>query len=234
MVLPVRFKVRRASRLWRIGAMRFTAFLALVALAAGPAQAGAWPRGKGKHFASAALRFHSGTGADWTKSLTYYHEYGLSDQINIGVDFGGAISGFDKLIFFASVPLPAMFGVNISSELGVGVVAGEAVVRPGFSLGRGLSKPSGWVTLEGAAEYFSQSDAVDWKLDSTFGLTLSDRAKTYVQLQTGHQHGDLPFARIAGSFAWQLKPRLTLDLGASTSLMNSERYRLKFGVWREF
>ncbi|KAA2313710.1 hypothetical protein DL237_11235 [Pseudooceanicola sediminis] len=203
-------------------------------LATGAAQAGAWPRGKGKHFAAAALRFHSATGADWSKSLTYYHEYGLSDQINIGVDVGGAISGFDKLILFATVPLPQILGVNIASELGVGLVAGEAVVRPGVSLGRGLSRPEGWITLEGAAEYFSQSDAVDWKVDTTFGLTLGARSKTYVQLQTGHQHGDAPFARLAASFAWQIKPRLTLDVGASTSVMNSERYRLKFGVWREF
>lgn len=209
--------------------------LLLVLLAAPQARAGAWPRGKGQHFVSTTTRLIGSRSGTWARSYSYYHEYGLTDRLTLTADLGGAISGLDKVVGHLTVPLGEPLGVKVAVNLGGGVIAGRKVLRPGLSFGRGLQRPPGWIAGEAVAEYFPETGALDWKFDLTFGYSPGGRGKYYVQLQTGQQQGDPPFARLAGSVAWRLREGLYLDLGAAVGLVDTtDPYRVKLGIWREF
>ncbi|PJE31474.1 hypothetical protein CVM39_03745 [Pseudooceanicola antarcticus] len=170
----------------------------------------------------------------WTQSYTLFHEYGLTDRLTLSTDFGGAISGLEKLVSYVSVPMGERLGFRLALDMGAGKVAGEWVLRPGLSFGRGLERPSGWIAGELAAEVFAGTGAVDWKFDLTLGLSPGRRAKYYMQLQSGQRAGDPAFARLAGSLAWKIRDGTWLDIGGSVGLANSDPYRLKLGIWREF
>ncbi|QPM91860.1 hypothetical protein [Pseudooceanicola algae] len=202
-------------------------------LGVGQAQAGAWPRGEGNHFVSSAVYLHQGKDSDWT-SLTYFHEYGLTPDLTIGADIGGAISDVGKAVLFLAYPLPPMFGLNIGGQIGIGTVDRQPVLRPGISFGRGSEKPSGWIVTDAVLEYFIDDQTYDWKVDTTFGLNVTEGLKLYGQIQSGQIYGDLPYARLEGSAAVRLRPGLDLDLGASSGLYNSDDLRLKIGIWRSF
>ncbi|MBT9384532.1 hypothetical protein KM176_11735 [Pseudooceanicola sp. CBS1P-1] len=217
--------------------MRTALLLAALAGIVAPAQgaAGAWPRGKGKTFSAGAIRiFGLGTPGRLTQSFTYFHEYGLSDRWTLGADIGGAISGLDKMVVFVSHPLLTFGQTRTAADLGVGSVSGHPVVRPGFSIGRGLEYPPGWAVMETAVEYFLDTGVYDWKVDFTFGVAPADHPKTYLQLQTGKSHQDPVFARLAVSMAIPLRKDFLLDLGGSAALRNSDPYRLKIGFWKTF
>lgn len=208
--------------------------LCLCLLAPQAALAGAWPRGKGNNFATSTLRVALSQTGELSRSFSYFHEYGLTDRLTLTGDMGGAISGLDKLVLYLSVPLPDLWGVALAFDMGGGTIAGQQVLRPGLSFGRGLQRPSGWISGELVAEVYPETGALDWKFDTTFGLSPGERAKYYVQLQTGQRQGDLPFARLAGSAAIRLRPGLFLDIGGSAGLANTDPYRVKLGIWKEF
>ena len=212
------------------------ACLLLLLAAAPPAQAGAWPRGKGNHFAFAALRAIGSETGELTPSFSYYHEYGLTDRLTVSADLGGAISGFDKTVVALSMPLPLpeFLGLKAGVQLGYGEIAGQQVMRPGLSLGRGFAHPQGWASVDLVAEIFPDLLAIDWKVDLTLGLTSQHGHKYYLQWQTGQQMGDPVFSRLEGSVAWQLRDGLFLDVGAAAGLAATDPYRVKLGLWREF
>ena len=211
-----------------------SAVLLLLALWPAVLQAGAWPRGKGAHFLSVTGRMIGSDAGSWSQSYSLFHEYGLTDRLTLSTDLGGAISGLDKLVSYVSIPVAERFGVRLALDRGAGQVAGDWVVRPGLSFGRGIEQPAGWIAGELAAEVFPRTGKVDWKFDVTFGLSPGRRVKYYAQLQTGQRAGDPAFARVAGSLAWKLAEGTWLDVGGSVGVQNSGPYRLKLGIWREF
>ena len=199
-------------------------------------EAGAWPRGKGNHFAFAALRGIGSEHGSLTPSFSYYHEYGLTDRLTLSADLGGAISGFEKTVIALSmpVPLPEFLGLKASMDLGYGEIDGQQVMRPGLSIGRGFAQPEGWASVDMVAEIFPDLMLVDWKVDITLGMTARSGHKYYLQVQSGQQMGDPFFSRVEASVAWRLRDGLYLDVGAATGLVATDPYRVKLGVWREF
>ncbi|WP_010141821.1 hypothetical protein [Oceanicola sp. S124] len=208
--------------------------LALLLLLPDPLAAGPWPRGKGAHFLSVTGRMIGSDSGTWMQSYSLFHEVGLSDRLTLSTDLGGAISGLDKLVSYLSIPLGERLGFNLALDMGAGQVAGDWVLRPGLSIGRGLSRPSAWISGELAAEIFPRTGAMDWKFDLTAGLSPGERIKYYAQIQTGQRMGDPAFARLAGSVALRLREGTFLDVGGSVGLANSDPYRLKLGIWQEF
>jgi len=212
--------------------------LVLLALASGPAHAGAWPRGAGKGFLASSIR---GTSTNLAFPLstfsTFYFEYGLTDRLTIGLDAGRGVSGNSKTVLFASLPLnQSDKGPRWAVEMGIGQIAGQAVVRPGLSFGTGFSAGhrSGWIAIDTFAEYQIRSKQIDLKADITFGLNYSDRLTGLVQIQTGASFGDPSFARLVPSIVLRTGRKTRVEMGTSVDLKNPKSLGLALGFWREF
>ncbi|MGR3495583.1 hypothetical protein [Citreimonas sp.] len=212
----------------------------LTGLAAGAAQAGAWPREKGSLFATATVRLSWPQDiATWTSTeptqvyRTIYVEYGMSEDLTLGMDLGRAVSGANKTILFAQYPLRrGGRGPAVSGQLGFGRIAGAQIVRPGLSVGWGL--PRGWLSLDGVAEIGLRDGATDYKLDMTWGWNVYRDSKLIVQIQTGDTQADPPFTRLAPSIVVPINRRLQLESGVSWGLHGDTAMGVTLGLWSEF
>lgn len=220
---------------------RFVALFGLILLfCTSLAQAGAWPRDKGKGFATTATRLSWPQDLDhWTSSnptqeyYTAYLEYGLTDRVTLGLDLGRSVSGDGKTVGFIQWPLrSAGKGPVISVALGFGKIGGESVLRPGLFMGWGLEK--GWVTVEALSEYQIETGLTDHKIDLTWGRNLAKDRKLILQVQTGKPAIDPAFVRFAPSIVFPAGKRLKLETGATWGLMGDTSMGLKFGIWTEF
>ncbi|MCT4556238.1 MAG: hypothetical protein N4A53_16270 [Pelagimonas sp.] len=219
---------------------RFCTVLVAGLLTAETAAAGAWPKQKGSGFASVATRF------SWPQDIealklnpkgegyhTFYLEYGLTDQITIGLDMGHSVSGASKTLGFARYPLRSKDkGPRISAALGFGKIGGETVMRPALHLGWGLKK--GWFTIDTMAEYHFGSGDTDYKLDVTWGRNLKKDRKLILQMQTGQQAGDHGFVRLAPSYVRPMGKRLKVETGVTWGLVGDSSMGIKLGLWTEF
>ncbi|WP_372893503.1 hypothetical protein [Rhodosalinus sp.] len=211
------------------------------ALCGAAADAGPWPRAAGEGFASGTWR---GTLAGGTEYSALYLEYGLGRRWSAGLDAGRAIGGATKAVAFISRARAAdRPGPRLGWQLGVGRIDGRAVVRPGLSLGRGFGEGArtGWLAGDALAEVGVAPGAdprpeltIDVKLDLTLGLTHPGGVKTLVQLQTGREAGDPPFARLEARTVVPLRARTSVTLGAYHDLDRAGTGGLVFGLWQRF
>ncbi len=206
---------------------------------AGPAFAGAWPRGKGNVFMTFSAY---GTAMHDLAGSAYgglYLEYGLSDKLTMGVDAGHGVSGLSKTIIFLSYPiLSTENGHRFAAELGMGEIAGDPVLRPGLSYGRGFSTKggkSGWVSVDTVAEIRLLSGLTDYKADLTLGLNRNNRIKHIFQLQLGASAGEPLFARAVPSVVIGLGKTSHFEIGLTAPLSGHDKnLGLKLAFWRAF
>lgn len=202
--------------------------------------AGAWPREKGSGFASVTVRLgwpqelEQWASTDPTSEYrTAYFEYGLTDQLTIGFDFGNSVSGDTKAIAFLQYPLRDQdTGPKLAVQLGFGAISDERVLRPGLAVGWGLQK--GWFSIEGFMEMRPETGTSDFKTDVTWGRNLTKGRKLILQLQTGAQYGDPAFARIAPSVVFPITKQYLVEAGAKWGLHSDTSMGLKLGLWAEF
>ena len=212
----------------------------LLCLPAQDALAGAWPRKQGAGFVSLATRLAwPQDTATWTSPApadhyeTFYLEYGLTDRLTLGFDLGRSVSGNGKAIAFAQLPLrQADKGPQLAAQLGVGRISGDAIIRPGLSLGWG--RKNGWVSLDSVAEIALDGGETDYKLDITWGRNLAQDRKLIIQLQTGVQENDPGFARLAPSLVVPVRKKIKAELGATWGLTGDASMGIKFGLWADF
>ena len=213
---------------------------ALVATSvAGGANAGAWPREEGSWFATAATRLNWPQDvASWSSAAptsdyqTLYLEYGLTARWTLGLDIGRSVSGADKTIGFVQYPvMTGDSGARMTLQMGLGRLAGGQVVRPGLSVGWGLTR--GWLSLDSVAE-IAIDEGTDYKLDITWGRNLARDRKLIMQVQLGDPAADPPFARLAPSFVFPLNDRLQVETGATWGLSGDDSMGLKLGLWASF
>lgn len=204
----------------------------LVVLAA-PAVAGPWPRGAHEGFASATWR---GTPEGRGDYAALYLEYGATERLTFGLDAGRAIDGSGKsVIFLQWAQRRRVAGLHLSWQLGLGRVDERAVVRPGVSLGRsfGEGHRTGWVAADALAEIGGDA-TTDLKLDVTLGVTRGGGRKALLQLQTGREWGDPPFARIEAVAVMPLRGRSALTLGVFHDLDPDGTGGIALGLWQRF
>lgn len=211
------------------------------------AQAGAWPREKGTWFVAGATRvawpqdMRTWTSLEPTEDYqTLYVEYGLTPDWTLGLDLGRSVSGGNKTIAFAQYPLRNRdSGPKVALQFGLGEVAGDTVLRPGLLVGWGLK--NGWLTFDTLAEVHTDG-GTDLKMDATYGRNLPGDRKLILQLQTGLQHDDAPFARFAPSLVSpmdnvltrKIDARISTEVGATWGLTGDASMGLKMGFWLEF
>ena len=232
--------LQTSRRCPRAAVLRRAGFACLALLAAaGAVRAGAWPRDKGHSFVATASQVSATSLAGPVASYsTVYIEHGLGRNLTLGADFGHGISGKGKAVIFLRKSLPERPGGHrLAIELGLGAIAGEAALRPGFSYGRGLTRrggKGGWISVETTAEIRLDSGRTDFKADFTLGLNHGDRLKTILQLQTGISQGDPSFIRLAPSLVLRTGPAAHIEIGAAAGLVGDDSYGLKLGFWRDF
>lgn len=218
------------------------------------AQAGPWPRGKGKVFFSAHANGEYIEEFDLIRQYgSVYAEYGLTDKITLGVDYNGSEITTDKAIAFVRIPIGRTDQkYRFSAELGAGLVDGEMVFRPGFSIGRGIAwrERNGWITLDTRVNMGGSSVLGNRiEADFTFGISATKRTKVILQLQGGMQSKGDDYLKFAPSVVFELKPRKArvkrkkrkqrkgkqfIEFGVTTGIVNYDNYSAKLGIWREF
>lgn len=208
--------------------------LILLCLMTGEALAGAWPREKGHGFLSFSTEFAPDDDSFFTAA---YAEYGITNRLTAGLDLGFNDDELYKAVLFGRLPLsdPAA-DWKVAFELGVGLSEDEAVLRPGLSLGRGLSMAdrSGWISIESLATYEIEQDDVEFSADITLGLNMTDALKLLVQLQSGDRPMDPDYVNLAPSVVFEATPGLHLEMGMKTGLKDWGDYAVKLGLWHEF
>ena len=216
---------------------RLLLVLAVLAWLTTDGHAGAWMRSKGEGFVSA-----SGTveGPDefglYRQNFSLYAEYGATARLTFGVDLGGDAGRMSKAIAFLRWPLGRTSrDTKIAIEIGAGQVEGKTALRPGLSIGRGVTigKRQGWLNADGRAIIFEGGDTA-FETDLTAGLSLGKRLKAMVQLQAGIPSQGRDYLRLAPSVVYEMRPGTQIEFGVTEPLSGGGERGVKLGLWRKF
>ncbi|MGR3463125.1 MAG: hypothetical protein ACU0AX_01490 [Roseovarius sp.] len=216
---------------------RLLAILALLPWLATAVLGGAWPRAEGEGFLSAAGTVE---GPDqfglYRQSFSLYAEYGATERLTFGVDLGGDAGRMSKAIAFLRWPLgdgerPLRFAL----ELGGGQVDEETALRPGLSVGRGITigQRQGWLNADTRAILFDGGTTA-FETDLTAGLSLGDRVKALVQLQAGVPAQGRDYLRLAPSVVYEVRPGTQIEFGLTEPISGGGERGFKLGLWRTF
>lgn len=211
--------------------------LAVLPWLAGAVEAGAWPRAKGQTFLAATGQVDA---PDQTglaqQSFTLYAEHGLSERLTLGLDLGGDALRMTKSLAFARWPIgqPSR-PLKIAVEIGVGNVSEKSALRPGLSLGRGLTfwGRQGWAAFDGRAVVFGGGE-VTLESDLTLGLNISPRGMVIAQVQTGRPAAGRAYTRFVPSYVHATKPGAHLEFGLILPVSGGGERGVKLGLWRSF
>jgi len=205
---------------------------------AGHAQAGAWPRDVGDGFLSfSTITKDPQSLSDPMIFSSLYAEYGLHRRLTLGLDAGYDDLGQYKAILFVTRPIDAMGDrTKLAFEFGAGAVNNRFVLRPGLSIGRGVTlwQNPGWLALDTRAEIRPDTGHVLLASDITLGVSPWDKSKIILQIQAGGTFESPPWVRLAPSFVHEIKPGRHLEIGVTAGLQNAESFGFKVGFWREF
>src|SRR5690554_6335396 len=196
-----------------------------------PADAGAWLRAEGDGFLSSAIKVQDGEAAKTYSTI--YAEYGANPDLTVGLDIGSDEIGDYKALAFVLMPL-SREGVHVAFELAAGTLEEGPALRPGLSLGKGLTLGdfSGWWSVDTRASIVPGDVAL--AVDATLGVTLWEETQLIGQMQQGGPLIDPDLIRLSGSLVWPIAPGRKMEGSLSTSLKNAEDFGVKLGVWHSF
>ncbi|MDF1803227.1 hypothetical protein [Thalassovita sp.] len=214
--------------------MRFLAVL--LCFLATPALSGAWMRAKGGWFSDVSSNW-STSDVGTSFSTTFFGEYGLTDRLTVGLDGYVTQTGAITALYFTRTPLWSNpNGHRLALEIAGGTSAGWAVLRPGLSYGRGISSGwgPGWFAVDASATVNLGTGAVTYKVDSTVGITPSDRWKAILKFHTALPSDGGGSVRIAPSVVMRVGRMFQFEAGLNTTLWGPRQTGLKLGIWTEF
>ena len=219
--------------------MRLWAGLGIVVLCclAAPALAGAWQRDRGRWFTATSTTWTMGDYGYFGYYTSYYGEFGLSDRLTLGIDAGVDENGIVTALVFTRLPLwQGKNGGRVAMEMASGTTGQLPLIRPGVSWGRGMETPwgPGWFAIDTSAAMNTVLGTTTYKLDSTIGISPSDRWKAIFQVQSLVQPGISQSLKIAPSAVVRVGKHMQFEFGASHALMGARQTGLKLGVWVDF
>lgn len=201
------------------------------------AVAGAWLRETGTGFLSLSGEVTEPDAFGiYRQDYSLYAEYGLAERLTLGVDAGHDMLRMSKGVVFARLPLGrADRTVKLAVELGAGQVGDDTALRPGLSIGRGITLwgRGGWLNADGRA-VLAGGGAMTLESDLTFGLSVTGRSKVILQLQAGQPDIGDGYATFAPSLVYETRPGAHLEIGLTQPLTGSDLRSLSLGLWRMF
>lgn len=229
----------------------------MLAILAGPAGAGAWPREKGTAFVSVSHAASTGTRTLLTPMMTIsnytglYAEYGLTERLTLGLDagFGGEPESIEADAY--EVRAAAVFlrhplwsddsGHRTALQLGFGTLrdssdGDQTRIIPALAWGYGFESRfgGGWMGIDASAEFRRPSGDTVWKADATFGLKPTEAWMGILQIQSGLYPDAAPLVRIAPSVVRRLGPRLSVQLGGFAGIEGDDSLGGKLALWLTF
>lgn len=226
----------------------------LVCISAPCLQAGAWLRETGTTFASATLDTTQNDGS----STSFYAEYGLSDNMTLGLDIHydtdllNYVAGTDlevesiedlpsgSGIVFLRFPLSApdakdkfAFHVGLGARYLENEVLKAAEVGAAWGRGIQIGERYGWLNVDVSYNAAESPALARIKLDGTAGLGFTETTKIMLQLFNTFVDGER-FTKIAPSFLYSPRARnVTYQVGSEIPVDGGEA-TLKLGVWYSF
>ena len=174
------------------------------------AVAGAWLRETGTAFLSLSGEVTEPDAFGiYRQDYSLYAEYGLVRAADPRGGCGHDMLTMSKGVVFARLPLGrADRTVKLAVELGAGQVGDDTALRPGLSIGRGITlwDRGGWLNADGRA-VLPGGGAMTLESDLTFGLSVTGRSKVILQIQAGQPDTGDAYAKFAPSFVYETKPR---------------------------
>lgn len=201
--------------------------------------ASAWPREQGSSFLSVSIQSTVG-GFDYGDYGSFYYEYGMTENVTLGIDAGKNLLADDSSgLFFIQVPLNILSEQNLLAlqfGLGGADVSGRwrSALRPGLSWGRPYeaSWAKGWLGVDASYARYSGGESLV-KVDATFGINHDNGSITMTQLQ-----GSSPSS---GEATLALAPSRVLPFGANSFIelggvyqFNNHITSLKIGIWSDY
>lgn len=216
--------------------MRTLLLIGLVLLA-NPALSGAWMRGTGTGFLSFGPVYEDTGRVDGS----FFIEYGLRPKLTIGAKIDADMTqqqiGNGTGFLFLRRPIDiGERSFKLAYEVGIGTTFGHSydpLILTGLSYGRGIQigEIYGWLALDGSVEWSLGDTSDTAKLDTTFGLTLSDKFKVMMQVFYS-QTNEASATTLAPSMIWQPRPdRPSYQLGIEAE---RDALAVKFGIWTTF
>lgn len=199
-------------------------FVPLLALASLPAEAGPWPREKGRLFGTLSQ--------DGAQYSSLYLDVGVTARTSLTLE-AGKDDAQGKALLFLRHALPLKGKTAAALEIGAGLEGAHPVLSAGFSIGRGVSfgKRSGWITAE-TRGFFDISGGIERaSLSLTLGQHYSSRVLSIGQINSEASAAGIS-ATLATTAVWEFKPGFHMELGAEVG--TSAAPKAKLGIWFRF
>ncbi|EBA18699.1 hypothetical protein RSK20926_13289 [Roseobacter sp. SK209-2-6] len=226
---------------------RLLLVIATYSLMLGPslALAGAWKRATGTGFTSTQLTLRN-TSTGSTNELSFYGEFGLSPQLDIGIDLHQSHDLSGHALLFARIPLlRAPHRIRASAELAAGGShtrgSWNGMYRVKLSVGKNFPKLRwlDWGNLDLTYEKRGQDQTGLWKMDVSMGQNRRTRYAPMLQIETAKAPGgDLSYAiipalRVKLGPLGQKTPQ-ELVVGLEYKDTNQSSLGLRFAYWHRF
>lgn len=214
----------------------------LIYLCTGAADAGAWPRGKGKIFVSSSASLTWPTGRAFEYPDIYgsgYAEYGVSKRLTLGLDLGSSdamqpnrLKAIGFLRYSLSDPSARH---QFALDLGAGTHLGDGVLRIGASYGTGLEllSRSGWLSIDTNMLFNPAAKGSTRALDATLGVNLN-KGKFMGQFSAYQAESGATSFSFTPSYAHKLNDKRHVEIGVTFDLQGAPEPALKLGVWQDF
>ncbi|MGH1577379.1 hypothetical protein [Planktotalea sp.] len=220
----------------------FFSLLSALLIACQSLHAGAWPRGKGKVFASASGIFSWPQGRAIELPDIYgsgYAEFGLGQRLTLGLDLGSSdatlVSKLKAVAFVRYSLSDADARHQFALDIGGGQYLGNPVLRMGGSYGTGLQfgKLSGWYSMDVHSLINPNTRASTQNLDASLGVNLS-KSKLIGSFSAHRSDTGKRTFTLTPSYAYQINKSQTIEMGIVFDLKRTSDPKLKLGVWQEF
>jgi hypothetical protein len=230
--------------------MRAILLALALALPAGEAAAGAWPRPRGETFLSFGQQVSTGARTliaatqdirSWT---SVYAEYGLTDRLTIGLDAGTGLGQDERVgaaLAFVRLPVWSPGEHRVAVDFGLGTLDSDAEGRQtryrfGLAWGRGFEgrRGGGWLGMESSLELREPAGNFAVKADFTAGFKPNDRWMLIAQAQTGYYPDAGGIVRLVPSVVRRLGERSHLQLGAMAEMAGDDALGATAAVWFTF
>lgn len=218
----------------------------------------AWPRGAGNTFASVSwstwgdiVGYSRAIQEPWieppileqTEEIGLFAEYGVTDRVTFGVDHHHRQGdGIGATIWFLRSNIGSLeWPDKISVEIGAGPtkdfrLVDDTALRLGFGWGRGFETPWGgaWADIDAKFTTFAETDPYFYKVDTTLGISPSEKSMWYLQVQSGALEGFPTYTRLVPTYVRRLGYGISLESALLWGVKNDEAQGVKISTWFEF